>query len=249
MHVILMLGVLSTVFFLAMFLMCLYRNRLNSRLISVCFVIACAVFYLCWNYAAYEQRNGLKNGFITLENISPYICAVIIATPFLNETIRKFAYCAIAFLSFGMVLAMFISPEVEYLVNYRSSVSFTYMSEAACHLAMALYGYYLVLSGKVKLTLVNYLKSIAFMFASIGFGVFLNWIFHLSNFGMNMHGKYSIYFLDIFFSFEITFFAYIVGVLGTLTLGFIVCMFVDWLARPKNKHPKNSDSSVKLELK
>jgi hypothetical protein len=162
-------------------------------------------------------------------------------TPLLNEKVKKFAYCTIAFLGFGMFLAMFISPEVEYLVNYHQNAQFIHISEAACHLVMALYGFYLVLSGKVKLTLKNYAKAIAFMYASIGFVVFLNWCFHQSNFGMNMHGKYSIYFLDIFYSFDVTFLAYVVGVLGVLTLGFLVCIFLDWLTRPKKKKHLSSD--------
>ena len=98
---------------------------------------------------------------------------------------------------------------------------------------MALYGFYLILVGKVKLTWKNFGKSTVFVYTSIGFGVFLNWCFHLANFGMNMYGDYSIYFLDIFGSFEVTFIAYLLGVLGTLTMGFLVGIFLEWFSRPK----------------
>ena len=72
-----------------------------------------------------------------------------------------------------------------------------------------------------------------FVYTSIGFGVFLNWCFHLSNFGMDMYGDASIYFLDIFGSFEVTFIAYLLGVLATLLLGFLFGIFLYWFSRPK----------------
>ena len=238
MHIIPMLGILSLVFFAALFLMCFFRERLKNPIINILFVFACAIFFFLWNYAMYEHRGGNTNGFMILENISPYICAVIIATPFLNKRIKDFAYCGIAFLGFGMFVALFISPEVEYLFNYHQDAKFIHISEAICHLIMALYGFYLILSDRVQLELKNYGKALAFIYSSIGFGVFLNWCFHLSNFGMNMYGNYSIYFLDIFGSFEATLIAYLTGVLATVTLGFLAGIFLDWITHKKAKNRK-----------
>ena len=76
-------------------------------------------------------------------------------------------------------------------------------------------------------------KAVAFVYASVGFGVFLNWCFHLSNFGMDMYGNYSIYFLDIFGSFAATFVAYLVGILGTILLGMFSARFIDWISTSK----------------
>ena len=234
MHMMQMLGALSLVLFVALFLMCFFREKLNHPIINPLFLMGCAVFFFCWNYAAYE-RGWLEDGFMTLENISPFICTVILVTPLLNERISDFAYCAIAFLSFGMLLALYISPGASYFMNHNHTANFMHISEAACHLLMALYGFYLILTEKVKLTWENFGKAIIFVYMSIGFGVFLNWCFHLSNFGMDMYGDYSIYFLDIFGTFEMTFAAYLVGVLGTLTLGFLFGIFLDWFSKPKPK--------------
>ena len=98
---------------------------------------------------------------------------------------------------------------------------------------MALYGYYLILTGKVKVNSKSLGKAVVFIYASVGFGVFLNWCFHLSNFGMDMYGNYSIYFLDIFGSFAATFVAYLVGIFGTVLLGMLSARFVDWLSTVK----------------
>ena len=234
MHIMHMVNVLSAVLFIALFLMCFFREKLNNPIINPLFIAASAVFFFCWNYAAYEL-NWLRDGFMTLENISPYICTVILFTPFLNKTVKDYAYCAIAFLGFGMFLAMYVSPGAEFLLNFQQNARFIHISEGTCHLIMALYGFYLILSGKVKINSRSFFKALIFIYASISFGVFLNWCFHLSNFGMNMYGDYSIYFLDIFGSFEATFVAYLLGVFVTVLMGYLVGIFLNKISTP-TKH-------------
>lgn len=242
MHIMQMLLAITPVFFAALFLLCFFRDKLKRYpIINYLFIAACAVFFFCWNYAAY-QRGWLEDGFMTLENISPFICTVILVTPFLHKKIRDFAYCAIAFLAFGMFLALYISPSAEYFSSLRQNTPFIYVSEAACHLVMALYGFYLILVERVKLNLKSFLKALTFVYSAVVFGVFLNWCFHLSNFGMNMYGNYSIYFLDIFGSFTATFIAYLVGIFATILLGFLVGNFIDWISRPAIKKSDAQDA-------
>ena len=240
-----MLGILSAVFFTALTLMCFFREKLTLRLFNTLFLSACAFCFFCWNYAAYE-RGWLEDGFMTLENISPFICTVILLTPFMAKWVKDLAYCTIAFLGVGMFLALFISPGAEYFLSFRHTATFMHISEATCHLVMALYGFYLILANKVKLDYKSLGKSLLFIYASIGFGVFLNWCFHLANFGMNMYGNYSIYFLDIFGSFGATFIAYLVGVLGVMLMGFLVGIFLDWISRPK-KQEKEEEQEKREE--
>ena len=228
----LMLGIIALVFFVSMFFLSFYREKLGHEIINRLFIAVNTVFLFAWTYAGYEL-GWLDDGFMTLENISPYIATVISASVFLNEKVKSYVHAGIAFLSFGMFLAMFISPEHEYLFNFRHEVRFIHVTEAACHLIMSLYGFYLILSGRVKLTLQNYSKSVIFMFSSVLYGVFLNWCFHLGNFGMNMYGGYSIYFIDIFNSFPATFAAYLFGILLVLTLGFLVGIGLDRLTKTK----------------
>ena len=244
MHIITVINILSSVFFVALFLMCFFREKLKNPIVNPLFICACAAFFFCWNYAAYELR-WLEDGFMTLENISPFICTVILFTPFLSEKIKDYAYSAIAFLGFGMFLAMYISPGAEFLLNFQEYARFIHIGEGACHLIMALYGFYLILSDKVKVNGKSLVKAIIFIYVSIGFGVFLNWCFHLSNFGMNMYGNYSIYFLDIFGSFEATFIAYLLGVLFVIVAGYLVGMFLNWLTLPKKKREEEKIEAAK----
>ena len=236
MHIMYMLGIVSLVFIAALFLLCLFREKLKAPIVNPLFLVADAIFLFAWTYAMFEH-NGLKNGFMTLDNISPYICTVIPFTPLLDKKVKNFVYSGIAFLSFGMFVAMFISPEVEYLFNYHQDAKFIHVSEAACHLIMSIYGFYLILSDKVKINLKNYTRALIFIYASIGFGVFLNFFFHRSYFGMNMYGDYSIYFMDLFGSFEITFLAYILGVFFTITAGYLIGLLIDWLTGGGKSNP------------
>ncbi len=237
MHIMHMLGIISLIFLAALFLMCFFRERINHPIVNPLLIGACAIFMFSWTYAMYEH-NGLKSGFMTLDNISPYICTVIPLTPLMNKRVKDFAYCAIAFLGFGMFVAMFVSPEVEYILNYHQNAKFIHVTEAACHLIMGVYGFYLILSDKVKINLKNLGKGLVFIYASIGFGIFLNFFFHRSYFGMDMYGNASIYFMDIFHSFGATLAAYLLGVLFTILVGYLVGMFLDWLSRPKHKQSK-----------
>ncbi len=227
-----MLGVIAIVFFSAMLLMCLYREKLNKPIVNRLMIFACAVFFFFWNYAAY-LLGWLSDGFMTLENISPFICTLILLTPFLSTRIKDFAYAAIAYLSCGMFIALFFSPVAQNLINDVTNISLVYVAEASCHLIMAIYGCYLFLAKKVKVSIKEFGKSALFMYTIIFFGIFLNWWFHTSNFGMNMHGKYSIYWLDIFGSFEATLIAYLIGICGVLLLGYATGAFLEWVCRPK----------------
>ena len=112
-----------------------------------------------------------------------------------------------------------ISPQHAYIFSYNIEATFIYSAEAACHLIASLYGAYLIITKQVKCN-VRYLgKSVVCMFSVIGFGLFLNYVFHIRNFGMDPYGDYSIYMLDIFGSFEATLAAYLLGVFLVLTIG------------------------------
>ena len=149
MHIMHMLAILAGVYLIAMFLMCFFREKLNNPVVNPLLICATAVFFFSWNYAMF-RHNGLKNGFMTFDNISPYISTVILLTPLMSKKVKDYAYSAIAMLGFGMFVAMFISPEFEYIFNYHQDAKFLHVSEATCHLIMAIYGFYLILSNKVK---------------------------------------------------------------------------------------------------
>lgn len=218
MDMMLVLGILSLIYFLSMLLMCIYRYKINVKLWNTIFIIADFAAYSCWNYASY-QMGWLGGGWMTLGNISPLIFTMILLTPFMKDKVKEYVNSAIAFLCVGMFIAMLVSPEHSYIFNFHREASFLYASEAVCHMLCSLYGVYLVLSGQVKPDFERWIKSAVFLYSVITFGVILNFVYHKNHFGMDPYGNAKIYMIDIFGSFWATLIAYYFGVALVLTVG------------------------------
>ena len=213
-----MVGLMVCCYFVTLVLLAIYRNIINVKVGNVVFILVDLVFFFFWNYGGY-QRGWLDDGFMTLENISPFIMTLIPLTVFMSERVRSYCNSAIAFLWVGMFIALLISPQHAYIFNYDIEATPIYTGEAACHLIASLYGAYLIITKQVKCDAKHWRRSVVCMFSVIGFGVLLNYVFHMSNFGMDPYGNYTIYMIDIFGSFEATLAAYLLGVLLVLTLG------------------------------
>jgi hypothetical protein len=218
MNMMVMLGIVTFFYFFSLTLICFNHDKMLPKFWNWVFIVADIIFFFCWTYAGY-QRGWLADGFLTLDNISPLMCTVVPLTCFMSEKVKDHAFAAIAYLNFGMFLAMLISPEQAYLFSFYAEADFLYASEALCHMVCSLFGVYLIVSGQVKISFRYWLKSAVFLYSIITFGVFLNFVFHTSFFGMDPYGGYTIYFLKLFSSFEATLIAYYLGVLVVLTLG------------------------------
>ena len=212
------LGIFTLFFFVTLFIMCFYRSKINVKVCNVIFIVSDLLAYSAWTYAAY-QDGWLGDGWMTLGNISPLMFTIILLTPFMNEKIRDYAYSALAFLNVGMFLAMLISPEHDYIFNFNTEATFTYTTEAVCHMICSLYGIYLVLSKQVKADFKHWVKSVVFLLSIISVAVTLNFVYHRHYFGMDPYGTPKIYMLDLFGSFNATLAAYYFGVVLVLTVG------------------------------
>ena len=241
------LGIFTFMFFVTLSLMCFYRSKINVKVCNVIFIVADLIAYSCWNFASY-QKGWLRDGWMTLGNISPLMFTMILLTPFMNEKVRDYAYSAIAALNVGMFLAMLISPEHDYIFNFNTEASFVYTSEALAHMVCSLYGIYLVLSHQVRADFKHWIKSIIFTLSIITFGVVLNFIYHKRFFGMDPYGNASIYMIDIFGSFEATLVAYYFGVVLVLTVGMQGVALLDRVTAKFFDH-KSEDNNEKTEQK
>lgn len=213
-----MVGLMVVCYFITLTLLCVYRKVINVKVANIVFVLVDMVFFLSWNYSGYLS-GWLEDGFLTFENISPFIMTLIPLTVFMSDRVKAYCNSAIAFLWVGMFIALIFSPQHAYIFSYKVEATFIYASEAACHLLASLYGVFLIITGQVKCDFRHWKRSIICMYSVIGFGVLLNYLFHMSNFGMNPYGGFKIYMIDIFHSFEATLAAYLLGVLLVLTLG------------------------------
>lgn len=239
MNMLSMLAILTTVYFGSLLIFCLYREQISTaraiKIGNLIFVIFDVLFFFLWNLSMYP-RGKLDDGFETLENISPLMFTLIPLTYCMRGKVKDCCFSAIAFLSVGMLVAMYASPEYEYVNTFRREADFFYTSEALCHMLCSLFGAYLVLTNQVKICFSSWIKSIVFLYSIITFGVFLNFVFHKGFFGMNPYGGYSIYMIDIFGSFEATLAAYYLGVLLVLTIGMQVNGMLDKLTIKLHHH-------------
>ena len=213
-----MVGIMVFFFFLTLTVICLYHEHINKKIGNLIFIIVDMIFFFGWSYAGYLQGR-LNDGYMTLDNISPFIMTLIPLTPLMNEKVKKCYHCAIAFLWMGMFLALSISPEHSYIFNYRHEATFAYATETACHMVASLYGIYLIISGQVVCDFKHLVKAAACLYSVIGLSVAMNFIFHKSHFQMDPYGNYSIYMIDVLGSFWATLLAYLLGVLLVLIIG------------------------------
>lgn len=233
MHMIQMTGLVFAIYFFTVGFIVFYRDKINIKIGNLIFAIADVFFFFLWNYGYFVR--GSLDTFMTFDNISPFIFTLIPLTYLLKGKVKDYAFCAIAFLHFGMLCATLVSPEQAYLFNFLEQANMLYTAEALCHMLAALFGIYLVLTRQVKPTFASWVKSIIFMYAVITFGVLMNLIFHRSYFGMNPYGRYAIYFLDIFGNFWTTLLAYYLGVLVVLTFGMQTSFALMYLLTPHRK--------------
>ena len=239
------IGIFTLFFFVTLGIMCFYRSRINPRFWNKVFVIADFVAFSVWVYASY-QRGWLRDGWPTLENISPLMFTVILLLPFMHERIKEYAYSALAALNVGMFIAMLVSPEHDYIFNFNTEATLAYTGEAVCHMLCSLFGIYLVLSHQVKPDFKHWIKSMIFLFPIITFGVILNFVYHKNNFGMDPYGSASIYMIDIFGSFWATLVAYYFGVVLVLTVGIQGAAMLDMVTARffEHKHHNNGTSDA-----
>ena len=241
MDMMLMLGILAVVYFTVVFIICLYHDKLNTKICNGVFIVLDILFYFLWNLGMYESL-WLDDIYDTLKNISPMIFTVIPLTCMMNEKTKSFAYSAISYLWLGMFVALFISPQNHYISSANTAANLVYTGEALCHMLASLFGIYLVVTKQVKLNFVSWCKALIFLYVIILWGVLLNVVFHLDHFGMDPYGEYSIYFIDIFGSFEATLAGYLVGILLVVTIGMQTLMLISRIVYPKSKEPKPLDT-------
>ena len=245
MNMIMMLMIFTLIAFVSIILMCLFKGKMPPKIWNIAFIVADLVVYLCWNLAAFE-RGWLDEGWMTLENISPLACTLVPITLVLSDKVRQYVYDFLAFLSIGLFAAMLISPEFAYFFNYNIEANFLYTSEAASHLVCCLFGIYLVLSGQVKPEFKSWVRSLICCFSIVGFGVFLNFVFHKTHFGMNPYGESSIYMLDIFDTHWQTLLAYSMGLIVVLTVGMQGMRFLDVTTDLLHDEGKKKNGAVLL---
>lgn len=251
MDMMMMLAILAVVYFTVLVIICMYHDKLNTKICNGVFIVLDVIFYFLWNLGMYESL-WFEDIYDTLKNISPMIFTVIPLTCMMNDKTKSYAYSAIAYLWLGMFVALFLSPQNHYISSPNTEANLVYTGEALCHMLASLFGIYLILTKQVTLDFNSWCKALFFLYVIIWWGVLLNATFHLSNFGMDPYGNYSIYFIDIFGSFGATLIAYLIGVLLVVTIGMEAGAVIYRIVQPKRAElvrlPDSAEDQVALLL-
>ena len=225
MHIMFMIFILVLVYFSSLIIMCIYRDKINIDIANATFIILIFASFATLNIH-YFRNGGLKD-FMTLDNISPLTFTLAPLSYVMNEKIKKCYFSMVAFLSFGMFVAMLVNPNYAYLFSFKQNATLDYAYDSISHLFCSLFGIFLVISGQIKIKPKNLLYSMIFVYSIVTYGVILNIIFHKSNFGMNPYGKASIYMFDFFSNFYVTLIAYYFGIAVVLIIGYQLTYFLD----------------------
>ncbi len=217
MPLMIVLMIFELVYFSSLAIMIVYQKQINSKYAIAMFTGINILFYFFeWLY--YFKTGQFR--FLVFEQISPCMFTMLSLSYFMKEKIRHAFYCAAAFLSMGMFLAMIISPGMAYLSGYTDDMLMHHAIGILEHLNLSLFGTYLLLSETVKLNLKNLKRGMLFLFSIIGFGIIVNFIFHQNFFGMGYYRNFRIYGVRFFDSYWITLLGYLLGVCFVFLLGY-----------------------------
>ena len=211
--------VLISIYFATIIFMLTFLERSNTRIGNAIFIIINIIVFWGLNMCYYKPEAG-NFRFLVFDNISPFTFTFMPFLVLFRGKVAEFFKSAIAFLSVGMIVAMMITPQYAYLMNFNNTAGVDYLLDALCHLNCSLFGIYLVLTGQVKLSYKNFVRSVIFMYSAITLVVAMNYIFGTNFFGMCPYGGYSIYMFNLFEDYWATLLAYYLGVLGVLYTGF-----------------------------
>ncbi len=242
-----MLIILVVVYFSTLVFLLIWQKHLNTKYTILIFTIVNILLYAGQWLNDYFQRNSFT--FLMFDQISPCMFTMLSLSYFMKDKIKDYFYCTAAFLSFGMLVAMLVSPQDAYLSAYKAEASMLYVIDTLEHLNFSLFGIFLVISGTVKVSLKNLGKSMIFIYSIIIFVVIVNFIFHTNFFGMGYYGNYSIYMISLFESYWATLAAYIFGVFSVLLLGYELGYILLKLNKYNNVENVNSDNLVLYDYK
>lgn len=224
MPMMLMLMICVFVYFVSLIAILLYNKNINPKYAIIFFATVNTALFIGYCINEYYRKGNFE--FLTFDQISPFMFTMFPLSFLMNKKIQHAYYCTAAFLSFGMFVAMLVSPQEAYLSNYKSDASILYVLDTLEHLNMSLFGIYLVTSGVVKLTFNNLKKAMYFIYTVITFAVIVNFLFHKNFFGMGYYSKFAIYSISLFETFWATLAAYVLGVFLVLCLGLIYNYFL-----------------------
>ena len=150
-------------------------------------------------------------------NVSPFmstICALFLVLP---NKVKKYFATVISFLSFGMLLSPIIGCIRNATIHYAFHPHF--LLDYLAHIVLSAWGIYLVKTNQVVDTTKDRVISALFVPTIALIMLILNVIFDTAFFGLNLHGKHSIYNVVFTSNSYVNAIVYFVGLFLIMLLG------------------------------
>jgi hypothetical protein len=160
-------------------------NFIFGSVVFVLYVVCLVRIYLSVGFYDWNFQNALP-----LANLSPFSFSIVPLALILPKPIKQYFYLLICLLSVGMILSSTFNCIFNAIRGYSFHVHF--ILDYVSHLALSLWGVYLIKSGCVKLNKKDCLISFAVLMSVITLILILNVIFDTAFFGLSLNGKHNI---------------------------------------------------------
>lgn len=209
-----MLIVLVGVFFLMRY----FKNQLVTNIV---FFVIVVIFYgveLLLNYLRNGPNDWNFTNALPTANVSPFMFATCPIFFLLPKSARKYYGTLIALLVVGMILSPVFACIYNFSISYKFHANF--LLNYFGHIALALWGIYLVQSKQCDLKIKDCLIVGAIIISAAFTMMILNIIFDQSFFGLSLNGKHNIYNIVLVKNSFLSAFLYFTGLGVVLVLGY-----------------------------
>lgn len=161
-------------------------NGLFVCIVAVCYLLVMLTVYLDVGFADWNFQNTLPTA-----NVSPVMFCLTIFVLFLPKKARRYCLLLVSLLSGGMLASTIFGCIYNASIGYK--FHFHFLLDYIAHVALSLWGIYLVKTNQVKVENKSCIVSMCMIFAYATLMLILNVIFDTAFFGLSLNGKHNIY--------------------------------------------------------
>ena len=235
-----LLYILSLISLLALYIFIIMnmKHMKNTRLYNVIFASIIFICYLCVVIRVYFSVGfndwNFKNT-LPVANVSPFMFTLVGVVFLFPVGIRRHLYLLFSLLSVGMLLSTIFACIYNAAIDYKFHLHF--LADYISHVALSLWGVYLIRSGQVRVDKRGALISCGIIIGAAFVMMMLNVIFDTAFFGLSLNGKHNIYNTILTDNSYLSAALYFVGLLTVLLLGYLYSLF---FARKNIVHVKTA---------
>lgn len=201
-----------------LWLMKYFKNRALTNLIFTLFVFIPYLFNAAIVYESVGFYDWNFQNVLPVANVSPFMFCLVPLMLIVPRRAQRYLYLLVSLLSVGMLLSSVFGCIYNASINYR--FHFNFLLDYIAHMALSLFGVYLVRSGQVKLSLRNALVSGSVIISVATLMLLLNVVFDTSFFGLSLNGKHSIYNSVLVDNSYLSALLYYIGLSAVLIMGY-----------------------------